>query len=112
MDTMAISEVYNEIGISWILAKLMLLFKNFPNCVSIASCKKKLKKNKLIKRIFFGQIWLSCPLNTQYAKINFYKVVDKLSLKPSDENVMLFTAITSQLIWKCNISLFWKNNIF
>lgn len=45
---MAICGIYDEIRFSQILAKLMLIFKSFPICISIASCEKKLFEIKLV----------------------------------------------------------------
>lgn len=44
MGVMAICGIYDEIRFSQILAKLTLIFKSFPICISIASCEKNFLK--------------------------------------------------------------------
>lgn len=84
---MAISESYDEIGISWIWAKLMLTFKSFPIGLFIASWGKKVFSNKINEQCFlinFEQIQIDKPdyLSIEHEKtkkINFYKIIDKFA---------------------------------
>lgn len=57
MGLKAIYGTYDEIGISWILANLTLIFKSFLTYISIVSCvKKKTSWSKNNKKCFWSTL--------------------------------------------------------